>query len=73
MNKLGETGNYYKIIKEQQDHNVIIGRKYSNLGLEYKINGTQIIKPEILILGTSRVMLFKQEMFLPNKIYMLKF
>jgi len=67
--KLGESGSYDKIINEQIKYNVLLGRKLGDVQLEYKIIGTKIIKPEVLILGTSRIMQFKHEFFQPQTMY----
>ena len=67
--KLGESGKYEKIINKQIKYNVLLGRKLTNETLEYKIMGTQIIKPEILTLGTSRIMQVRQLFFKSQIIY----
>lgn len=66
LSQLGETGDYSEIVQLQQKTGVLFGRKYSNLSIEYKIIGIEKNRPEILILGTSRVMPIKQD-FIPTK------
>jgi hypothetical protein len=69
LHKLGETGDYEKIIIDQIEQNLLLGRKFTDLTLEYKIIGAQIIKPEVLILGTSRIMQIRQAFFKSKIIY----
>jgi hypothetical protein len=67
--RIGETGNYDHIVNQQIKNKLILGRKISNETLNYKIIGTKVASPDILILGTSRIMGVRQEMFSPYKIY----
>ena len=68
--RLGEIGNYAEIINQQKINDILFGPKLRQKAtLDYKIKGTVIIKPDILILGTSRIMQINQKHFSHNKIY----
>ena len=68
--RLGEIGNYAEIINQQKINDILFGPKLTDKAtLDYKIKGTVIIKPDILILGTSRIMQINQKHFSHNKIY----
>jgi len=67
--RLGESGSYDEIIKNQIKYNMLFGRKLTNQTSKYKITGAQIIKPEVLILGTSRIMQVRQIFFKSQTIY----
>ena len=68
--RLGEIGNYAEIINQQKINDILFGPKLRQKAtLDYKIKGTVIIKPDILILGTSTIMQINQKHFSHNKIY----
>ncbi len=67
--RLGESGNVSNILEVQQRKEVLFGRKYSSLEFEYKVEGARFFRPEILILGTSRIMQIGQHLFLGKNFY----
>jgi hypothetical protein len=54
--RIGEIGDYEKIIIRQIQSNLLLGQGLTDESLEYKIKGTLITKPDFLVLGTSRIL-----------------
>ena len=67
--RIGEIGDYEKIIIRQIQNNLLLGRGITNERLEYKIKGTLITKPDFLVLGTSRILGISKKNFDPYKFY----
>lgn len=63
LDRLGETLSYTEVLDLQLKRQVLYGTKYSNTRNEYKILGLEQSQPEILALGTSRVMQIRREHF----------
>jgi hypothetical protein len=60
----GELMPLNKIVKIQQSRdNVVVGLAIQNIDAQLKFETTKIINPDILALGTSRVMQFRREYF----------
>lgn len=49
--------------RQQQNEDLLFGVAYHNPNPSYKVIGSQIIKPDILVLGTSRVLQFRSGYF----------
>ena len=67
--RIGEIGDYEKIIIRQIQNNLLLGRGITNERLEYKIKGTLITKPDFLVLGTSRILGINKNYFDSYKFY----
>ena len=67
--RIGEIGDYEKIITHQIQNNLLLGQGLTDETLEYKIKGTLITKPEFLVLGTSRVLRITKKNFDSYKFY----
>ena len=65
-----ETSPDHVIVLQQQDPSLLYGPAFTNQIPYYKLQNTLIRKPQILILGTSRVMQFRQNFFsTPTNVY----
>jgi len=65
-----ELTSYDSLVKKQFNEDLLLGLAYSNPTLEIKFKNTKLKNPEIISLGTSRVMQFRDYFFLdPDKFY----
>ena len=67
--RIGEIGDYEKIIIRQIQSNLLHGQGLTDESLEYKIKGTLITKPDFLVLGTSRILGISNKNFDSYKFY----
>ena len=68
--RMGETTPYDEVIQLQLQNNTIYGTKYFNATNKYKILGIEKFQPNLVILGSSRIMPLRQQLFLNRyKIY----
>lgn len=59
----GEFMHPARIVAHQAEHNVLCGMAYSNPEAGIKVEGMKLRQPQIVILGTSRVLCFRGEFF----------
>jgi hypothetical protein len=59
----GELSNPDKIISYQSKNNILYGLAYSNPVKYFKLKNVEYKKPEIISLGTSRVLQFRDFFF----------
>ncbi len=64
--KTREYYNFDKIIKEQQDNNILVGFSFRAIRHELKYFTAEYLKPNILAVGTSRVLQFRDRHFKKN-------
>jgi len=67
--RLGESGDVKEIVELQIGTNALFGQRYSNEKIDYKVEGAKRAEPDILILGTSRVLPIGGQSFPANKVY----
>ena len=67
--RLGESGSYINIINQQNINKKLLGRKFSNEDLSFKIIGSRLFQADMLVLGTSRVMSLKSNNFTNHSFY----
>jgi hypothetical protein len=66
------SGEFYtldEMTEKQLQSNILIGTGASNVTPYVKYKMTGIVKPEILVVGTSRALYIKQEHFLPGTVF----
>ena len=68
--KLGETGNFNKLLLNQKKNNLLYGPKISQQSeYDYKLSGVILTQPKILILGTSTMMQVSNNFVIKNNFY----
>ncbi len=60
---VGETISYAQVIQDQQQTNALYSPKFFNVQKDYKILGIKARRPQILAMGTSRIMPMRQNHF----------
>jgi hypothetical protein len=63
MDSLGETVNIDEILDEQQDSTGLFMRRFLDQEYTYKLSALERHQPEIIIVGSSRVMQFRSDYF----------
>lgn len=67
--RLQETWPYKKVLEYQQTNDALYATRYFNQGLDYKFAGMHQAQPEVLILGTSRILQIRSSYFQDRSFY----